>query len=80
MSQSLAINRDLSNDRYKRALGHYFPSTKRYIFGRSKKTNSTMKLLAAIVSTVFSQACGPAADAGGAFWPGQSPEGTVQSF
>ena len=39
-----------------------------------------MKLLAAIVSTVFSQACGPAADAGGAFWPGQSPEGTVQNF
>merc|ERR1712048_1062350 len=36
--------------------------------------NLTMKLLAAIVSTVFSQACGPTADLGGAFWPGQSPE------
>lgn len=33
-----------------------------------------MKLLAAIVSTVFSQACGPTAEYGGAFWPGQSPE------
>jgi len=43
-------------------------------FSDFAKEQKTMKLLSAIVSTVLSQACGPTADMGGAFWPGQSPE------
>merc|ERR1712113_583078 len=43
-------------------------------FSDFAKEQKTMKLLTAIVSTVLSQTCGPSADYGGAFWPGQSPE------
>ena len=73
MSQSHAINRDLSNDINENRVTVFL--ARKDTFSVEVKKNLTMKLLAAIVSTVFSQACGPTADLGGAFWPGQSPEG-----
>merc|ERR1739848_693119 len=37
-------------------------------------TKNKMKLASALIGTALAQTCGPTAEYGGAFWPGQSPE------